>query len=210
VRKRSRIAGLGAGVLAGVLALSACAPQLAGSAAVIGDDRITDTALADMVAEALTEQDMPTDSPDADLTATTLSRMIIFDLVDILAERSGVVVTSGEVDVQRQAAIAEAGDTTAMEQQYIDQGIPTSMIDRIITLNLQASKIGPIIDPDGAAEEQAQAVFDAAVALSKELDVRTAPRYGTWDSDALRVGPISDALASTPSVPSPSDSSLTP
>ena len=108
--------------------------QQAGSAATIGTARITEQALASNVEEVFAAQGLPTDSADELITQETLSRMIIIDLVDTLAERTGVVVSQGRVDQELQAYIAQSGDRDAMVASFTQQGIAPSMIEDIIRL----------------------------------------------------------------------------
>ncbi|MDP1876536.1 MAG: SurA N-terminal domain-containing protein [Actinomycetota bacterium] len=200
--RRPRRAAIAAAVATAALVLSACAGQQAGSAATLGADRITEQALASNVEEVFAAQGLPTDSADELITQETLSRMIIIDLVDILAERTGVAVSQGRLDQELQSYIAQSGDRDAMVASFTQQGIAPSMIEDIIRLNLLATDLGVALAPDGAPEEQGQAVFDAVSALSVELGVETSPRFGTWDPTALQVGPVSDGLAILPALAS--------
>lgn len=185
--------------VAGLL-LTACGGQTAGSAATFGDQRITEQQLNAEVESILTAKGQPVDSADPTLTSQTLSRMLTVALVDELATREGAAVTQGQIDEQRAAYEAQAGGPAEVERIFAEQGIAPSQITAIITLNLQAQALGPILDPHGSAEEQGQAVFAAAAALSDELDTTVSPRFGTWDATSLTVGPMADDLSSPPSL----------
>jgi hypothetical protein len=185
-------------LLGGMLVLSGCSGQQAGSAALIGDSRITEQQLTTTVQEVLSAQGQPVDTAAAPLTSQTLGRMIVIDLVDRLALSNDVVVTQGRIDEQLATYITQAGDKAAMEQTFVQQGVAPSQIEPVIRLNIQAQDLGIKLAPQGTAEEQGKAVFDAVTALSDELDVTTSPRFGTWDAKTLQVGPTPADLATTP------------
>ena len=181
-----------------VLLLSACSTQQAGSAATMGETRITETELNNEVQQVLEAQGLPLDTADAAVTSTTLGRMIVIYLVDIVAAREGVAVTQGRIDESLAAYVAEAGDQAAMEASFAQQGVAPSQIQDFVELNIQAQDIGIALAPNGSAEEQGAAVFDAVSALSVEMDVTTSPRFGTWDPLTLQVGPVADDLSMLP------------
>jgi len=198
--RRPRRALAAAIVAASALLLSACGNQQAGSAATLGDTRISDAALSAQVQEILAAKGQPVTSVDQSLTAQTLGRMITLEVVDRLAEREGVTVTQGQVDEQLAAAVAQTGDMAALEQVYVEQSIAPSQIESFVTLNIQAQELGIALLPSGTAEEQGQAVFEAASALSEELDTTVSPRYGTWDASQLALGPVPDDLSTPPAL----------
>ncbi len=194
-----RRAIVAAALLGATVVLSACSAQEAGSAATLGDSRITEDQLTTAVQDVLVAQGQPSDTPDAAVTTQTLGRMIVVDLVDTLATREGIQISEGRIDEQIAAYIGQAGDQAAMESTFIQQGVAPSQIESVIRLNLQAQDLGVKLDPSGTAEEQGAAVFAAVTALSDELDVTSSPRYGTWDPTLLQVGPIPDDLSTPPS-----------
>jgi hypothetical protein len=129
-----------------------------------------------------------------------LSRLITIELVDRLAAREGVVVTQGQIDEQLANYEGQAGDQAAVEKLFIEQGVAPSQIESIVKLNTQAQELGIVLAPNGSAEEQRQAVVDAVIALSVELDTTVSPRFGTWDAATISVGPTPDDLSAPPAV----------
>jgi hypothetical protein len=196
---RPRLALATAAVVATVLVLTGCTTaQQAGSAATIGDTRISESQLGSQVQEVLVAQGQsPTASNDA-LVSQTLSRLVTAELVDRLAASKGVVVTQGQIDEQLASYEAQAGDRKAVESQFVDSGVAPSQIESVVRLNLQAQALGILLDPKGSAEEQGQAVFDAVVALGKEVGTDVSPRYGTWDPESLQLGDTPNDLSSPP------------
>lgn len=196
---RSRLAA--AALLATVaLVTSACSgAQTAGSAATVGDTRISEQQLADQVSAVLDAQGQPAVSDDAALTSTTLTRMITIELVRVLAAQEGVVITQGQIDQQIAAYTEQAGSQEAVDTTFAQQGIAPNEIEDVVRVNLEAAALGPKLLPDGSADEQSQAVFTAVSSLSDDLEVEVSPRFGAWDSANLRVAAAEDDVATLPS-----------
>lgn len=198
-RRSRRI--LGAVALTGVvLLLAACGGQRAGSAATLGDTRITESEVTAKVQELYAAQGKPVDSADELVPADMVGRMLIVELVDILAARNGVTASRGAIDEQIAAYELQAGGPEAMVNTFLQQGVAPSQIEDVIRLSVLAGALGPVLVPDGPPDVQSQAVFEAVVRLSDELGVEVSPRYGTWDPTTLQMGPTPDDLTRLPAL----------
>lgn len=184
-------------VVGGVLLVGCSAPQ-AGSAATLGETRITESALTQEVQAVLAAKQQPVDSGTAELMDKTLSRMVTAELVNQLAVKNGIVVTQGDIDQQLSSYDSQVGGRDAVIQVFAEQDVAESQIEGIVRMNLQAQALGLKLDPHGSADTQGQAVFDAVGQLSDELDVQTSPRYGTWEVASLSVTPPLDDLSAPP------------
>ena len=180
------------------LAIAGCTSPTPGAAAVLGDTRISETALTTQVQAVLAAQGKGLDTADAALTAQTLDRMVKSELVDMLATSAGIEVTQGQIDTQLTEYDTQAGSRAEVEKIFLEQGIAPSQIPGIIALNLQANAIGLQLAPDADTEVQGQAVVKAIAVLSELLKTEVSPRYGTWDAATLQVGPAPDDLSSPP------------
>lgn len=181
------------------LALTACGDATAGSAATLDDSRITEKELTTQVEAVLTAKGQPVTTEDASLVSQTLGRMITIRVVDALAAREGVVVTQGQVDEQLANYLGQVGSQDKLEELFAQNNVAPSQIESVVRLQVQAQELGIKLDPRGSAEEQGQAVFTAAAALSEEWNTTVSPRYGTWDPATLSVGPGSSDLTAPPS-----------
>ncbi len=180
------------------LAIAGCTSPTPGAAAVLGDTRISETALTTQVQAVLAAQGKGLDTADAALTAQTLDRMVKSELVDMLATSAGIEVTQGQIDTQLTEYDTQEGGRAEVEKIFLEQGIAPSQIPGIIALNLQANAIGLQLAPDADTEVQGQAVVKAIAVLSELLKTEVSPRYGTWDAATLQVGPTPDDLSSPP------------
>lgn len=195
-----RLALAAATAAVAVLALSACGSAPAGAAATLGDTRISDSDLTAQVQEVLEAKGQPADSADASLVQQTLGRMITIRLLDVLAAREGVEVTQGQIDEEYANYSAQVGGQEALEEVFLQENVAPSQLESIIRLQIQAQLLGLALAPEGSADEQGTAVFEAASLLSEELDTTIAPRFGTWDPATLSLGPTPEDLSAPPAL----------
>lgn len=192
----SHLPRLAAVVAVVAIAIAGCGSPTPGAAAVLGDTRISETALTKQVQAVLTARGEGLDTADAALTSQTLDRMVKSELVEMLAAQAGVEITQGQIDAQLLDYDAQAGSRAEVERIFLEQGIAPSQITGIIILNLQANALGLQLAPDADPEAQGQAVVKAITVLSELLGTEVSPRYGTWDAGTLQVGAAPDDLSS--------------
>ncbi|TAK68432.1 MAG: hypothetical protein EPO13_09935 [Actinomycetota bacterium] len=205
-RRTARLAGLAGGAGLAVAVLAGCGPLQAGSAAIIGDKVVAESTIADQVAEVNTLSGAAPGAANLAATATTVSDAVVLSLLDLAAARRGVVVTQTQVDLQVAQAVAAAGGEQAMNDRLVQTGVPPSLFPSIARGQLQISAIGGQLLPAGTPQEQGAATRVELIALSREVGVEVNPRYGTWDEEALNLGPLSTQLAAPPEAFSPSAS----
>lgn len=193
-RLRTATAGL---ALTGLL-LAACGGAVAaGSAAVLGTERIPTSVVADQLAELNTARGIPADTPNAATTASILQRLVVTNLVEQAAQRLDVTVSDGAVDAELLQLEASAGGPEGLEAALVQNDIPPTGAADQVRVTLLVREMGLVLDPNGDPQAQNSAVFAYVVALSEELNVSISPRFGTWDPSQLALGPLPDDL-STP------------
>jgi hypothetical protein len=193
-----RVGLLAAALALPVLALTACNPMEPGAAAVVGDTRITEQELAQQVEAILQAQGRPVDASDADLTVSTLSRMVTTELVEQAAAQAGVSITRGQIDSALGDYLAQAGSQAEVDRIFIEGGIAPSQIEAIVLLNLRAQALGQMLLPDAEPRAQGAALLRELGQFSIEQGTVVSPRYGAWNPVALQVGPQEDPLAVPP------------
>ena len=179
-------------VLAGVV-LSGCGQTLAGSAAVVGDERLTDAQLSQTVSTLAQELGIEN---SAQVSQAVLSRWMVSQLVDQLAEDKGVTISKGEVDAAITQESESAGGQEAFEQGALQAGVLPADIADAVRTSLLIEKMAQFTitgdDPSGQT-----GLITQVQQLSAELDPQVSPRFGTWDEEQLAVGALPDDL-STP------------
>lgn len=198
---RYRLAALaGIGLITVAVGLTGCGTPTAGAAAVVGDQRISESTLNAEVQSVLALQGLPSTDSSNELISNTLDQMITEILVNELASREKIEVTQGEIDNLRLQYITQAGGSQAFEEQIGQQGISLADVDSIIRVNVQVSKLGDVLAPNTEPDAKSAAVFVAISELSSELGTEVSPRFGTWDPENLTVGPSENSLSERQSV----------
>ena len=198
---RHRLAVIaGIGLLSISLGLSGCSAQTAGAAAVVGEQRISESELDTEVQDTLDLQGLSSADSSNELIVSTLNQLITGILVNELSDREKITVAQGEIDDLRLQYVAQAGGQEAFEASIGEQGISMGEVDSIISVNLQVAKLGDVLSPSGDADAKSAKVFIAISELSSELGTEVAPRFGTWDPENLSVGPSANSLSEPQSV----------
>lgn len=141
LRRPLTLAVLGA---ATAVTLSACQPTLASSAATVGNQSISTSALAARVDRSLQN---PTAKAQlggnkAAFTRRVLGLLINHDIVVAAAKKEGVSVTQPEINAQLQAFASQAGGLPALQQQAAASGITAQDLPGYVGDILLAQRIG--------------------------------------------------------------------
>jgi hypothetical protein len=189
-----------AGAAMAVAALTACGPVRTGSAALIGDDRITTAKLDDTVhqwnkefardatARADQEQGVVLDAESAPRSA--LYELITLRVWDQVGRRQNIEVAQGNVD----SAISGVG-RPRVTSRVVAVGLPGRYTDawmraQLIEQTLLARLGHPLREPQTQdeqlraiqAEQQTSRLFSET---AKAMDIKVNPRYGTYDPAKL-------------------------
>lgn len=171
--------------------LSGCGQTLSGSAAVVGEERLTDSQLSQTTTQ-LTEKLGIDENPQ--VSQAVLSRWMVAELVTELASRKGISVTKGDVDAAIADETERAGGQEALEQSALQAGVLPETIPDVVRTSLLIEAISKVTvtgdDPTGESGLLVQ-----VQQLSAELDPQVSPRFGTWDAQQLSVGALPDDLS---------------
>jgi hypothetical protein len=200
VRRRTAVS-IAAGLLLAAPVLTACGsgPAHPGAAAVVGDHRITVSTLQSEVDELRTAA---TKSPQGqqlldsagDLSTQMLDRLVQDQVLDRTLSDARVFVSDGEVQQDRQAALAQfSGNEAQLESTLLtNYGVAPSAIDHFFYRDVASGKIiqslGYQPGSDGGNTALTQAVTKSAAAMGVTIN----PRYGRWDAQKATIGAESD------------------
>jgi hypothetical protein len=166
------------------LLLSGCTAQQAQQAAVSDEFSISQADVDAEVRAVLEALGQPPGEPPAELALATTQRLVQDALFAAKAADMGIEITQGQVEEGLAQMAAERGGREALEQAALQAGIPAAGVADFVRTNLIFSAIS---DELGAAAGD-QAVGMAALSeYSEAIDVRVAPRYGTWDDSTLQI-----------------------
>jgi hypothetical protein len=197
---RPRHLALAAAVAAAGLSLTACDPPKAGSAAVVGTERISERTVS-TTAQAVYKVKGTEQIPQAELNREIVRRMVTSQLVAELAKREDVTVTQGEVDDLIQQAIQGSTRQALADQLAQQAGVAPAEVNAYAHDFLLRQKLDEKFG-NGNADQGHAVVTQKLGALSKKLGTTVSPRYGKWDAGSASVKPPIDDL-SKPASPSP-------
>ena len=188
-------------VAVAAVALSACDPKQAGSAAVVGGVRITETSVnadAEAVLAAFRAAGMT--PPDTQtLLRTLVDRAVDNEIVEAAGLQAGIVVTQGEID----KLISDNGGRAALSASFATRDglwLPPGQIDELARTSLIQLALGNKLVPSGASTAADAAVSAYNIRVAAKLGVAVSPRYGKWSKVSLQItGDLNDLSQPAPS-----------
>jgi hypothetical protein len=199
-----RLITMSAVVLGAGLVVTACSPVQAGSAAIVGDQRITIATLdteVNNLSQAVERYKSTVQLSQAQQTQQTLSWLVRFKVNEELARQAGITVSTAQAD--KALATIYAAAKAGAEQQ----GIPNPSLDLILAANgippNLASEVGRYQaiddqfarqanggkDPVSASEQTAVSakLTKARCQAAKALNIQVNPQFGQLNYDQLAV-----------------------
>jgi len=161
------------------LALTACGPLKAGSAATVGDESLPEASVATASAEidaVLAAADAAAALPPEQVNQRVVGLWVDGQITEALAAAEGVDVTQGEVD-----RFLEQFDEQARVDITVQAAIPPTQLDSAARTALLRNALAVQLAPDGTPEEQSQVLNEALAATAADLGVSVNPRFGAWN-----------------------------
>ena len=180
-----------AAAIAATCALAACGPVQMGSAAILGNERITSTTLSDQVANLqqtyqANKSKIQLQFPLSQTPQEVLAWLVRFRVRDEMATRNHVKVSSGQSERALAAIAAQAGPS-GIKNLAVANGLPPDLLPNLgryeAIQNALVNKMDGGTLPKSTAAQQA---LGAALTLrqcraAKALDIRVNPRFGRLD-----------------------------
>lgn len=216
--RRTRLAALGAVGLGACAVLAACSPVKVGSAAIVGNERITVSSLDTQVTNfntAAAPYGSQVQLTSTEVPAAVLSWLIRFEIEDEMAASAGISVTEAQVqqgiasvNSQAQQAASQSGLSSA-QSVFLNAGISPQMVPALG--KYQAQEVAFAEQANGGKLPATTAENDAVTAklnkaqctAAKSLNIQVNPQFGRLDYSQYTVVPVTDTLSRPPGVPSP-------
>ena len=193
-----------------------------GSAAIVGDQRITVSSLDTQVSNLKTAAKPYASTMQltaADYPAAVLSWLVRFEVMDQVAASNGITVT----DAQSQAALSSLSSLAAQNglsstsQLLIENGVPPQLFPQVGRWDAQESAYGLKVnggkEPSSTDEQTtvSNAVAKAQCTAAKSLNIQISPQFGRLDYTQFSVVPAADTLSKPAGTPTPASTvGLTP
>jgi hypothetical protein len=215
-KRGRRVAALGAVGLGACAVLAACSPVQVGSAAIVGDQRITvsslDTQVSNWEAAAKPYASSGLQVTSANAPATVLSWMIRFAVVDQVAAANGISVTEAQSQAGLSAlsAVASQEGASSTSMLLIANGIPPQMFPLVGQYEAQedafARQGNKGQEPTSTAAQSAftTAFTKAQCTAAKSLNIQVSPQFGRLDYTQFQVVPAAGTLSKPDPATSPS------
>jgi peptidyl-prolyl cis-trans isomerase SurA len=219
-----RVAVLGAAGLGACAVLAACAPVQAGSAAIVGDQRITVSSLDTQVsnwAAAAKPYGSAVQLTAAQAPAQVLSWLIRFEIMDEVAASNGISVTQAQSQaaLSSLSAVASQNGFSSTSQLLIANGVSPQMFPQVGQWEAQQTAYGLKTnggkEPTSTAEQNAftASINKAQCTAATSLNIQVSPQFGRFDyaTAAFAVVPAENTLSRPAGTPTPaSTEGLTP
>jgi hypothetical protein len=225
-KKMSRGLALGAAGLGACALIAACSPVQAGSAAIVGNQRVTSSSLDQQVSN-LQAASAPYGSQitltSAEQPRAVLTWLIRFSIMDQLAADNGISVSSAQSQAGLSEIQSEAASSASQEgfssanALLLGNGISPQMLPNLGTWVAQQSAYQ--IKVNGGKQVTSQAESNTVTAkynkaecqASKSLNIQVSPQFGRLDYSTYTVVAAKNTLSQPQGVPTPaSTTGLTP
>jgi hypothetical protein len=224
--KRARAAAFGVASMSACVVLAACSPVKMGSAAVVGDQRITQSALDTQVSNLQTaagKYGSQITLTTAQMPAMVLGWLIKFQIGDQVAADHGITLTQTQIEAGVQNINAQATQAASQEglssaeAALVNAGIPPQMLTDLGRYQAQEIAYAEAVNggklPTTQAEGEAlnAKLLKAQCTAAKSLNIQVNPQFGRLDYSQLLVVPVNDTLSRPAGLPSPANTAgLTP
>lgn len=224
--RRARAAAFGVVSASACVLLVACSPVKMGSAAVVGDQRITQSALDTQVGylqDAASKYGSEIQLKPAEMPAAVLSWLIRFQVGDQYAADAGITLTQTQVqagiaNIESQAQqAASQGGLSSPGAALVNAGISPQMLPALGRYQAQEIAFAEKVNGGQLPTTQAQgntvdaALTKAQCTAAKTLNIQVSPQFGRWDYSQSAVVAAPDILSQPAGTPTPaSTSGLTP
>lgn len=186
-----------------VLGLSACDPKQAGSAAVVGGVRVTESSVnadAEAVLAAFAAAGSQPPSTQT-LLRTLVDRAVDNEVVEAAAKQERISITQGQID----KLIDDNGGRVKLSADFATRDglwLPPGQIDELARSSLIQLALGNKLAPGGTSTAVDAAVTAFKSRLAVALGVSVSPRYGSWSRSTLQItgslDDLSQPVAATP------------
>jgi SurA-like N-terminal domain len=205
-KRGRRVATLCAAGLGACAVLAACSPVQVGSAAIVGDQRITVASLDTQVSNLQTAS-KPFGGhavPTAQMPASVLSWLIRFNIMDQVAADNGISVTSAQSQqaLSQLSAVATQQGASSTSELLIANGVPPQLFPQVGQFEAQENAYARKLNGGKELSTQAEAnAFNTAFSkasctAAKSLDIQVSPQFGRVDYlNQFQVVPAADTLS---------------
>lgn len=223
-RRKIRVAGAGGVAALGIgLLVSACGAVQMGAAAIVGNQRITQSTLDAQVSnfnDAAAKYPGQVQLPAAQVPSYVLSWLIRFSIEDRMSSRAGITLSHAQIQAGTASVKQQiTAQGVSLDVGLLDNGVPPQMLTDLGQYQAQLYAFAAKANGGKLPTTQAQnntvtaALTKAECTAAKSLNIEVNPQYGRFDYTKYMV--VSGTPATPLSAPAgppakPSTAGLTP
>lgn len=178
------------------LVLAGCGVQLAGSAAVIDNVRVSEKELNEQISELKVVLEQAPNAPLGEQVARgLLARLIVNEVVLQAANAEDVTVSDSEVARERKTIEEAFGGPDALVLFAANQGLPPGMIDGALRTDLLTTRLGQKLSPGVEPALQQEVAFAFVSEYAGGLRIEVSPRIGVWVVEDFSIAPPPNDLS---------------
>lgn len=188
------------------LLLSSCGlTDRAGTAAIVGGNKITSATVAKQVKEVRYDiehtkpellQSIPT---EALMSQMVIDRLVLEEILTYAVKDMNVDISDADIAAYRDGVFSQYGEEAVKAQLATQNGLAAKYIDNFMYDIMAQTDIMNKLAPGQDQQVQAVALFKYLSGIVAEKGVEVSPRYGTWDPQSMRTV-LGDTLLSTTTV----------
>ena len=191
--KKQLIRAIGLLFVSGVLI--ACGQQNPGTAAFVGDTRITSDQLSVYMDDLRSVVPIENNDQGTAQTRGVLARLIIGQIINDAVSETNAIVDQSLVAKDYSALEKQSGGADALAVFAGSRNVPPLLIKEVLSQNRAIDAIGKALDPAATPEVQRIQGNAYILKVANSLKIEINPRYGSWVSKDGSIAPPANELS---------------
>jgi hypothetical protein len=184
--------------------LIACGQQNPGTAAFVGDTRITSDELSVYMDDLRSVVPIENNDQGTAQTRGVLARLIIGQIISEAVTESNAVVDQSLVAKDYEALEKQSGGSDALAVFAGSRNVPPMLIKEVLSQNRAIEAIGKALEPNATELVQRARGEGLLLTIANSKKIEINPRYGTWVAKDGSIAPPANEL-SEPAFATPVD-----
>lgn len=177
------------------LFLVGCSSQNPGTAAYVGEKRITVAELDQYLIELRDILPVETNDRGSTQIRTVLALIIIGEIIETAQKNTNAQVDQNLVSSDYQALEQDVGGKEALDLFAANRDVPPSLIYKVLEQNRAIEAVGKALSPDDTAADQTDEASAYILDLAEKIKITVNPRYGSWNSQDGSISPPANILS---------------
>jgi hypothetical protein len=169
--------------------LIACGQQNPGTAAFVGDTRITSDELSVYMDDLRSVVPIENNDQGTAQTRGVLARLIIGQIISEAVTESNAIVDQSLVAKDYEALEKQSGGAEALAVFAGSRNVPPMLIKEVLSQNRAIEAIGKILEPNASEAVQRARGDGFLLQLANTKKIEINPRYGSWVSENGSIAP---------------------